>query len=730
MQKQTLKITGMSCAACSARIEKRLTKLDGIEACAVNLAAEKAYVTFDENQVTTDNVIATIAKLGFGAARAEEISEEETKRRKANEMRALKWTLILSATLSLPFMGTMFFMFFFTDSAASAFFHNAWLQFACATPVQLFVGARFYRNAYKSLHGGGANMDVLVSLGTSAAYMYSVYNMFFNARHAHHLYFEASALILTLVLLGKFLEQRAKGKTSDAIRKLMDYGAKTARVVRGGQEIDIPVEDVHVDEIIRVRPGEKIPVDGVVLDGASTVDESMLTGESLPVEKAAGDTVVGATINQYGALTIQAKKIGKDAALAQIVRMVEQAQGSKAHIQQTADKVAAIFVPCVICAAAVTFTLWLFFSGDIESAVTNAVSVLVIACPCSLGLATPTAIMVGMGKAAENGILIKNSDCLELASRIQIVALDKTGTVTHGKPVLTDIIPAADIAEDDLLRLCAAAEKQSEHPLATAIYAKGIERFGNLPDVEQFIATPGMGVSATLDARQILIGTRRLMETKGIAFASLLAQAEALEAQGKTVMFAAIDQIAAGLLAVADTIKPTTAAAVARLQGMGIHTIMLTGDNPRTAQAIATQAGIDHFLAEILPEHKADEIKKLRADGKIVAMAGDGINDAPALAEADVGMSIGTGTDIAMETAGITLMSGDPCAIPDTILLAQKTMRKIRQNLFWAFFYNTIGIPFAAFGFLSPVLAGAAMAFSSVSVVTNSLSLKRVKLRK
>jgi len=729
MQKQIFKITGMSCAACSARIEKRLNKLDGVNECAANLAAEKAYVTYDDSLLQADDIIAVIAKLGFSAVPAEAVSDEDVARRKARELRVLTLTLIGASVCSLPLLCTMFFMFFFTDSAASAFFHNAWLQFACATPVQIFAGARFYRNAYKSLRGGGANMDALVALGTSAAYTYSIYNMFFG--HAHHLYFEASALIITLVLLGKYLEQRAKGRTSEAIRKLMDYGAKTARVVRGGQEIDLPVEDVRIGDIVRVRPGEKIPVDGTVLDGASTIDEAMLTGESLPVEKAAGDAVVGATINQYGALTIQAQKIGKDAALAQIVRMVEQAQGSKAHIQQTADKVAAIFVPCVIGAAAITFALWLILSGDVARAITNAVSVLVIACPCSLGLATPTAIMVGMGKAAEHGILIRNGDCLETACRIQVVALDKTGTVTYGKPILADedIRPIGGISEDELLRLCAIAEKQSEHPLASAIYNKGMERLGNIPDAQSFTALPGMGVSAVCDDRDVLIGTRRLMDEQGIGLSALTAQAEALEAQGKTAIFAAIDRQPAGILAVADSIKPTTAQAVARLQSMGIQVVMLTGDNPRTANAIAAQAGVDHVRAEILPADKAAEIRKLKAHG-IVAMVGDGINDAPALAEADIGISIGTGADIALETSGITLISGDPCAIPDAIFLSQRTMRKIKQNLFWAFFYNTIGIPFAALGFLSPVVAGAAMAFSSVSVVTNSLRLKREKLRR
>jgi len=727
MQNQTFKITGMSCAACSARIEKKLGKADGVSSAAVNLAAEKAYVIYDPAIASPESIIAAVVKLGFGAERIETVSEEELQKRKARDWRLLRVTLILSAILSLPFLGTMFFMFFFTDSQASAFFHSPWLQLTCATPIQLFAGARFYRNAYKSLRGGGANMDVLVSVGTSAAYLYSVYNMF--VAHTHHLYFEASALVITLVLLGKAMEQRAKGKTSDAIRKLMDYGAKTARVLRDGAEIDIPIADVLKNDVVRVRPGEKIPVDGIVLDGTSTVDESMLTGESLPVEKNAGDNVVGATMNQYGALTIQAQKIGKDAALAQIVRMVETAQGSKAHIQQTADKVAAIFVPCVLAAAALTFALWLIFGHNAESAVTNAVAVLVIACPCSLGLATPTALMVGMGKGAENGILIKNGDCLALACRIIIVAFDKTGTVTNGKPVLTDMITADGFGKDELLRLCTIAEKQSEHPLAAAICNEGLAAFTGIPDADECTALPGMGVSARWQDTEILVGTRRLMAARSIDLAALLPQADALEAAGKTVMFCAVDAIAAGIFAVADTIKPTARQAVSRLHALGIQTVMLTGDNARTAQTIASQAGIKRVLAEILPEHKAAEIKKLKAAGQIVAMAGDGINDAPALAEADIGMAIGTGADIAMETAGITLMTGDPNAIPSAIVLSRKTMRKIKQNLFWAFFYNTIGIPFAALGFLSPVLAGAAMAFSSVSVVTNSLRLKRVSLR-
>ena len=727
MKTQQFKITGMSCAACSARIEKRLGKLEGILTANVNLAAEKAFVTYDESAVSVPQIIAVVEKLGFGAAPAETVSEEEIRRCKARELFWLQASLALSAFLSVPFVCTMFFMFFFTDSPASQVFHNPWLQFVCATPVQFVVGARFYRNAYKSLRGGGANMDVLVSLGTTAAYAYSVYNMFFG--HAHHLYFEASALVITLVLLGKYFERRAKGKTSEAIRKLLDYGAKTARVLRDGHEYDVPLEQVRVDDCIRVRPGEKIPVDGVVIEGETTVDESMLTGESIPVEKAAGNTVVGATMNQYGALTIQAKKIGEDAALARIVRMVEQAQGSKAHIQLAADKVAGIFVPCVMAAAALTFLLWFFITRNVESAITNAVAVLVIACPCSLGLATPTAIMVGMGKAAENGILIQNGDCLEMACRIQTVALDKTGTVTNGKPVLTDISAADGYIEDEILRLCAAAEQKSEHPLAKAITTAGLERFGALPETTAFKALPGMGVEAVLDGQTLLVGTRRLMAALGVSTEALEAQAAAFEAQGKTAILFAVNHTAAGVLAVADTIKPTAARAVARLAEMGVETVMLTGDNPRTAQAIAAQAGITRVLAEILPEQKAAEINKLKAEGKTVAMAGDGINDAPALAAADIGMAIGTGADIAMETAGITLMSGDPNGIADAIVLSKRTMRKIRQNLFWAFFYNTIGIPFAALGFLSPVLAGAAMAFSSVSVVTNSLMLKRFKIK-
>ena len=728
MQNQVFKITGMSCAACSARIEKRLGKLAGVSSAGVNLAAEKAYVAFDEAVLTTDSIMAVIVKLGFGAALAAEVSEEETARRKAREARNLRLTFLLSAILSLPFLGTMFFMFFFTESAASAFFHNPWLQLACAAPIQVFAGARFYRNAYKALRGGGANMDVLVSLGTTAAFLYSLYNMFFG--HAHHLYFEASALVLTLVLLGKMLEIRAKGRASDAIRKLMDSGAKTARVLRVGKEFDIPIDEVVPGDLVRVRPGEKIPVDGTIIEGASAVDESMLTGESIPVEKAAGDSVVGASLNQYGALLVRAEKVGKDAALAQIIRLVEQAQGSKAHIQRAADQIAGIFVPCVVAAAVLTFALWLLLAHDAESAITNAVAVLVIACPCSLGLATPTALMVGTGRAAENGILIRDGDCLERAGQVKLVALDKTGTITFGKPVLTDILPAAGMDADELLRLCAVAEQSSEHPLAAAIVKAGAERFGALPEAVGFKALPGMGVSAVCEGRRVLVGTRRLMEAETVDLSALADMAQSLEEQGKTAMFAAIDGAAAGILAVADTIKPTAAEAVKRLADMGAECVLLTGDNPRTARAIAAQAGIPIVLAEILPDGKAAEIRRLKEGGAPVAMVGDGINDAPALAEADVGIAIGTGADIAMETAGVTLMSGDPRAIPDALALSRATMRKIKQNLFWAFFYNTVGIPFAALGFLSPVLAGAAMAFSSVTVVTNSLRLKYAKLRK
>ena len=722
--KINLAITGMSCAACSARIEKKLGRMPGITQAAVNLTTEKASVEYDPGVLGVSDIVRAVESLGYGAIVEEEKSKDAEKAARDKEIGTLKWTLVVSAVLSLPLVLGMLLSLFGLNIPL---LHNPYFQLILATPVQFGIGYRFYRHAFLALRAKSANMDVLIAMGTSAAYFFSLYNLFFEPAKMggmKDLYFEASAVIITLILLGKYFEAIAKGRTSEAIKKLMGLQAKTARVIRDGAEKDIPVESVVAGDVVVVRPGEKVPVDGKILTGSSAIDESMLTGESLPVDKKPGDSCIGATVNRFGTFTFEATKIGKDTILAQIVKMVEDAQGSKAPIQKIADRVAGVFVPTVIGIAVVTFVGWLIATGDFSRALISAVSVLVIACPCSLGLATPTAIMVGTGKGAENGILFKGGEHLETAGKLNAVVLDKTGTITKGTPELTDVIALGTMSRDDLTLLAAVAEKKSEHPLGAAVYESGKGQFETIPDPNLFEAIPGRGVKATIGGRTVLVGTRKLMVERGIDPAAVNGTMETLEDDGKTAMLLAVDGQLEAILAVADTIKPGARAAVDELRQMGIDVYMLTGDNRRTAQAIARQAGIESVLAEVLPEHKAEEIVRLQKSGKKVAMVGDGINDAPALATADIGMAVGTGTDVAIEAADITLMRGELSAIPAAIRLSKKTMRKIRQNLFWAFFYNIIGIPFAAFGILNPMIAGGAMAFSSVSVVTNSLSLK------
>ncbi|NLY90844.1 MAG: copper-translocating P-type ATPase [Firmicutes bacterium] len=726
--KVTLKITGMSCAACAARIEKKLNSLAGVARAAVNLATEQAVVEYDPAQVKVADLRQAVETLGYRAAPAEEVSRDREKEAREKEIRRLRKELTISAVLTSPLLLAMILSLLGIDVP---FLHNEYFQFIIATPVQFGLGFRFYKNAYSALRAKSPNMDVLIAMGTSAAYFFSIYNGFFvpamPGMMMKELYFEAAAVIITLILLGKYLEAVAKGKTSEAIRKLMGLQAKTARVIRNGEEIDLPIAEVQVGDIIVVRPGEKVPVDGKIIEGNSAIDESMLTGESLPVEKKPGDPVVGATINKFGTFKFEATKVGKDTVLAQIIKLVEDAQGSKAPIQKIADRVAGVFVPAVIAIAAVTFLLWSLLAGDWTAGLVNAVSVLVIACPCALGLATPTAIMVGTGKGAESGILIKGGEHLETAYKINTVVLDKTGTITKGQPEVTDILPLGGLEEDQILRLAAMAEKSSEHPLGAAIYAKGKAAYGSLPDPDQFTALPGRGVRAVVAGKEIYVGTRKLMLEQEIALGASEEAVAKLEDEGKTAMLMAVDRRLAAIIAVADTVKENAKEAIAELQRMGIEVYMITGDNRRTAAAIGKQVGIAKVLAEVLPEHKAEEVEKLKKQGKVVAMVGDGINDAPALATADIGMAIGTGTDVAMEAADITLMRGDLLTIPAAIRLSRQTMRKIKENLFWAFIYNTLGIPFAALGLLNPIIAGGAMAFSSVSVVTNSLSLKRFK---
>jgi len=730
-QKAEFDITGMTCAACSARIEKGLNRMDGVANATVNLALEKATIEFNPSEVSTADIIAKVEKLGYEAHQQQEDQEQVDHREKAIQDQKRKF--MISAILSLPLIWTMVGHFSFTSFLyVPDILMNAWIQMILAAPVQFIIGKQFYVGAYKALRNGSANMDVLVAMGTSAAYFYSVYQAIVTAgtEHAPHLYFETSAVLITLIVLGKLFEARAKGRSSEAIKKLMGLQAKTAIIVRDGVKKEVPLEEVVIGDTILVKPGEKIPVDGEVLEGTTSVDESMLTGESLPVDKKAGDVLYGSTINKNGFIKMTATKVGRYTALAQIIKVVEDAQGSKAPIQRMADKISGIFVPIVVGIAILTFLVWIIWvsPGEFTQALEVLIAILVIACPCALGLATPTSIMAGSGRAAEFGILFKGGEHLEQTQGINTVVVDKTGTVTHGKPVLTDVILANGQNEESFLSLIGAAEKQSEHPLAQAI-VEGIQEKGiKLGVVQSFEAIPGYGVMATVSGKEILVGTRKLMKQHGIEVQSVLPTMEKLEHAGKTAMLAAIDGKYAGVVAVADTIKETSKEAIRRLHDMGIAVIMMTGDNERTAQAIGHEVGVDTVIAEVLPEGKAEEVKKLQQQGKKVAMVGDGINDAPALAMADIGMAIGTGTDVAMEAADITLIRGDLNSIADAILMSRKTMRNIKQNLFWAFAYNTIGIPIAAIGLLAPWVAGAAMAFSSVSVVLNALRLQRVKL--
>jgi Cu+-exporting ATPase len=719
------KITGMSCAACSSRIEKVLNKAPGIYSATVNLLAETATIKYNAGELTLPEISSRIEQLGFGAknlADADPIDQERTTRQ--TEMTQQKLRLILAAVLSFPLLLAMILHFLGLMGSLGNLLMNPYLQLILATPVQFIAGQQFYRGAYRALRNGSANMDVLVVLGTSAAYFYSIANVIFSVPQ---LYFETSAILITLILLGKLLESTAKGRTSEAMKALMGLQANTARVIRNTQEIDVPIAEVLAGDIIVVRPGEKIPVDGVITEGTSTVDESMLTGESLPVDKQTKDTVVGATINKLGVFKFKATKVGKDTALAQIIRIVEQAQGSKAPIQRFADVISGYFVPTIVIIAVLTFVAWYFIldPGNFAQALINFTAVMVIACPCALGLATPTSIMVGTGKGAEHGILIKSAEHLETAHKISAIVLDKTGTITKGEPAVTDIIALSTLSDTELLELAVRSEKSSEHPLAQAIVKYGQAQGIVAVDPNTFSALPGYGVVVTIDDKKILIGNRKLMQENQISIGANLTQIEHLETQGKTVMLIAVDHELVGLLAVADTVKEHSAEAVAKLQQLGIEVWLITGDNEHTAKAIAAQVGITHVLFEVLPEHKAAAIESLQQRFKVVAMVGDGINDAPALATADVGFAIGTGTDVAIEAADITLMRGDLLGIVAAIKLSKATMGNIKQNLFWALFYNSLGVPIAAAGLLSPVIAGAAMAFSSVSVVTNALRLKR-----
>ncbi|MED2878056.1 heavy metal translocating P-type ATPase [Bacillus thuringiensis] len=727
-------VSGMTCAACANRVEKRLNKLDGVNKATVNFALESATVDFNPDEVNVNEMKSAITKLGYKLEVKPDDQDASTDHR-LQEIERQKKKFIISFILSFPLLWAMVSHFSFTSFIyLPDMLMNPWVQLALATPVQFIIGGQFYVGAYKALRNKSANMDVLVALGTSAAYFYSVYlsiQSIGSSEHMTDLYFETSAVLITLIILGKLFEAKAKGRSSEAIKKLMGLQAKTATVVRDGTEIKILIEEVVAGDIVYVKPGEKIPVDGEIVEGKSAIDESMLTGESIPVDKSIGDVVIGSTINKNGFLKVKATKVGRDTALAQIIKVVEEAQGSKAPIQRVADQISGIFVPVVVVIAIITFAVWMIFvtPGDFGGALEKMIAVLVIACPCALGLATPTSIMAGSGRSAEYGILFKGGEHLEATHRLDTVILDKTGTVTNGKPVLADIIVADGFHEEEILRLVGAAEKNSEHPLAEAIVEGIREKKIDIPSSETFEAIPGFGIESVVEGKQLLIGTRRLMKKFNIDIEEVSKSMEELEREGKTAMLIAIDKEYAGIVAVADTVKDTSKAAIARLKKMGLDVVMITGDNTQTAQAIAKQVGIDHVIAEVLPEGKAEEVKKLQANGKKVAMVGDGINDAPALATANIGMAIGTGTDVAMEAADITLIRGDLNSIADAIFMSKMTIRNIKQNLFWALAYNALGIPIAALGFLAPWVAGAAMAFSSVSVVLNALRLQRVKLK-
>ncbi|MEJ9152357.1 heavy metal translocating P-type ATPase, partial [Bacillus smithii] len=713
-EKVTLDIEGMTCAACATRIEKGLNRMEGVTSATVNLATNSAVVEYNEGILSVGDILEKIKKLGYkGQIRNE---EQDHAGRREELLKQKKRQLTISIILSLPLLYTMIaHMPVDLGLPLPHILMNPWFQLLLATPVQFYIGGPFYLGAYRALRNKSANMDVLVALGTSAAYFYSLYEAFktlANPEYMPKLYFETSAVLITLVLVGKYFETLAKGRTTEAISKLLSLQAKEALVIRNGQEVKVPLEEVVIGDTILVKPGEKIPVDGTVIAGVSSVDESMITGESIPVDKKEGDSVIGATMNTNGVLTIRAEKVGKETALANIIKIVEEAQGSKAPIQRMADVISGIFVPIVVGISVVAFMLWYFMvaPGDLPKALEVAIAVLVIACPCALGLATPTSIMVGTGKGAEKGILFKGGEYLEGTHKINAVLLDKTGTVTKGKPEVTDVVEF----QKGMLDYAISAESASEHPLAQAIVEYGKKQAISIKPLEHFAAITGHGIEATIDGKHILVGTRKLMKEHSIDISMHEDQMADLEKQGKTAMLVAIDQQLAGIIAVADTLKESSKEAIQTLKQMGIEVYMVTGDNQRTAEAIAKQVNVDHVYAEVLPEDKAKIVEELQKQGKRVAMVGDGINDAPALAKADIGMAIGTGTDVAIETADVTLVGGDLAHIPNAIELSRKTMRNIRQNLFWALFYNSIGIPVAAAGLLEPWVAGAAMAFSSV----------------
>ena len=744
-RKSVFPVGGMTCASCVARVEQALSSVPGVISANVNLASEKATVEYIEGTEFAE-LRRAVKEAGYELGSEAETLEDVTTAAQ-REIRMVRNRFIFAAVLGLAIMVLGF---------GPSFIGKPYLLWALATPVQFWAGWRFYRGAWGALRHRTTDMNTLIAVGTSAAYFYSMVAVLFPglfvARGLEpHVYFDTAAVIIALILLGRFLESRARGQTSAAIKKLIGMQPKTALVIRDGEEKEIPVDDVQVDDLILVRPGERVPVDGIIRQGYSSIDESMITGESIPVEKKIGDEVIGATINKTGSFQFEATKVGKDTTLAQIIRLVEEAQGSKAPIQRLADVIASYFVPTVIGIATITFIIWYLLgpAPALTFALLNFVAVLIIACPCALGLATPTAIMVGTGKGAENGVLIRSAEALEISHKIRTVLLDKTGTLTRGEPKVTDVITVPPSSQEEVLRLAASAERSSEHPLAEAIVKAASEKKLTLSPASDFNAVPGHGVEASVEGKKLLLGNLKLIKDRGLSLNGLEEEANRLWEKGKTVMFLGVDSRVVGIIALADTLKPGAKEAIEALHKMSTEVVMLTGDNRRTAEAIAQEVGVDRVLAEVLPEHKAQEVKKLQEEGKVVAMVGDGINDAPALAQADIGIAIGTGTDVAMETGDITLISGDLTGIVTAISLSKRTMRTIKQNLFWAFAYNTALIPVAAgvlyfvfgsagvpsglhfilgdYGFLNPILAAAAMAASSLTVVSNSLRLRRFK---
>jgi len=746
MNRETVKISGMTCAACATRIEKVVGRLDGVSQASVNLATEKLTVEYDPQKTRLSAIKQVIEKIGYKALDIEKkAAVDEDKLRKEKEIRTLWTKFIISAVFALPLLYiAMAPMIPWVSLPLPGFLEPmkfpltyALTQIALVVPI-IIAGNKFYTVGFKALIQRSPNMDSLIAIGTTAAVTYSLYSTYHISTGDMHavegLYFETAGVIITLILLGKSLEAVSKGRTSEAIKKLMGLAPKTAIIIQDGKEIEIPIDEVEIGDVILVKPGEKIPVDGEVIDGHTAIDESMLTGESIPVDKKAGDKVYAASINTNGMIRFRATRVGGDTALAQIIKLVEDAQGSKAPIAKMADIVSGYFVPAVVVIAILAFAGWLIGGQTLVFSLTIFISILVIACPCALGLATPTAIMVGTGKGAEYGILIKGGEALETTHKINTIVFDKTGTITEGKPEVTDIITAAGISRERLLQIAASGEKGSEHPLGNAIVrAAEKENLEFLP-VERFEAIPGHGIEVAIEGMNVLIGNRKLMDDRDITLGELDSQSDRLADEGKTPMYIAVNNKISGIIAVADVVKESSAKAIKKLQSMGIEVAMITGDNRKTAESIAKQVGINRVLAEVLPQDKSNEVKKLQAEGKKVAMVGDGINDAPALVQADIGIAIGSGTDVAMESADIVLMKSDLMDVPTAIHLSKSTIRNIKQNLFWAFGYNVAGIPIAAgilhiFGgpLLNPMFAAAAMSLSSVSVLTNALRLKRFK---